>query len=122
MTRWLMHPGIAASLCVRLEPVRGRLTEYRPLCGPTNVALDRAFVVFQIRDLAEELRPLAIHLIAGWVWNRVRSERRPRLLIIDEAWSLLRYPKVERSSRQWLAGSEILPRAGHHRAEGRRFR
>jgi DNA helicase HerA-like ATPase len=61
--------------------------------GPTNVELDRPFVVFQIRDLAEELRPLAIHLIASWVWTRIRRDRRPRLLIVDEAWSLLRFPE-----------------------------
>jgi hypothetical protein len=47
------------------------------------VELDRPFVVFQVRDLAEELRPLAIHLIAGWVWTRVRRHRRPRVLVID---------------------------------------
>jgi conjugal transfer ATP-binding protein TraC len=87
-------PGeIAASLRVRLERYVDGSLSTGLFAGPTNVALDRAFVVFQIRDLAEELRPLAIHLIAGWVWNRVRSERRPRLLIIDEAWSLLRYPE-----------------------------
>ncbi|MBV9280639.1 MAG: ATP-binding protein, partial [Chloroflexi bacterium] len=38
-------------------------------------------------------RPLGIHLIAGFVWNQVRRSRRPRLLIIDEAWSLVQYPE-----------------------------
>jgi type IV secretory pathway VirB4 component len=47
--------------------------------------------VFNIQMLEEELRPVAIHLIANFVWNRVRRERRPRLLVIDEAWSLLRF-------------------------------
>ena len=47
--------------------------------------------VFNIQQLEAELRPLAIHLIAGFVWNRVRRDRRPRLLVIDEAWSLLPY-------------------------------
>jgi len=50
-------------------------------------------VVFNLQQLEDELRPLAIHLIAGWVWTRVRRDRRPRLLLIDEAWSLLRYPE-----------------------------
>jgi type IV secretory pathway VirB4 component len=59
--------------------------------GPTNVALNRRLVVFNIQMLEEELRPVAMHLIANFVWNRVRRERRPRLLVIDEAWSLLRY-------------------------------
>jgi len=61
--------------------------------GPTNVALNRRLVVFNIQMLEEELRPVAMHLIANFVWNRVRRERRPRLLVIDEAWSLLRYPE-----------------------------
>jgi type IV secretory pathway VirB4 component len=61
--------------------------------GQTNVALNRRLVVFNIQALEEELRPLAMHLIANFVWNRVRRERRPRLLVIDEAWSLLRYPE-----------------------------
>jgi type IV secretory pathway VirB4 component len=50
-------------------------------------------VVFNIQMLEEELRPVAMHVIANFVWNRVRRERRPRLLVIDEAWSLLRYPE-----------------------------
>lgn len=87
-------PGdVAANLCMRLERfVQGSLSAGL-FAGPTNVALDRPLVVFQIRDLADELRPLAIHLIAGFVWSRVRKHRRPRLLMIDEAWSLLRYPE-----------------------------
>jgi conjugal transfer ATP-binding protein TraC len=87
-------PGeVADSLAARLERyVEGSLSAGL-FAGPTNVSLDRPFVVFQIRDLAEELRPLAIHLIAGWVWTRVRRDRRPRLLFVDEAWSLLRFPE-----------------------------
>jgi type IV secretory pathway VirB4 component len=85
-------PGeTAASLAVRLERyVEGSLSAGL-FAGPTNVELDRPLVVFNIQQLEDELRPLAIHLIAGFVWTRVRRERRPRLLIIDEAWSLLRY-------------------------------
>ena len=85
-------PGdVADSLAARLERyVEGSLSAGL-FAGPTNVSLDRSFVVFQIQELDEELRPLAIHLIAGWVWTRVRRDRRPRLLFIDEAWSLLRF-------------------------------
>ncbi|HEX2325798.1 MAG TPA: conjugal transfer protein TraC, partial [Chloroflexota bacterium] len=61
--------------------------------GPTNVALDRPFVVFSIQRLEPELRPLAIHLITTFVWGRVRRARRPRLLVVDEAWSVLQYPE-----------------------------
>jgi hypothetical protein len=51
--------------------------------------MNEPLVVFQIRDLAPELKPLAIHLIAGHVWNTVRRTRRPRQLIVDEAATLL---------------------------------
>jgi len=61
--------------------------------GPTNVALDRPLVVFNVQSLEPELRPIGIQLIASFVWNQVRRARRPRLLIIDEAWSLLQYPE-----------------------------
>ena len=86
------HAGeVAASLAVRLERyVEGSLSAGL-FAGPTNVELDRRLVVFNIQQLEDELRPLAIHLIAGWVWTRVRRDRRPRLLVIDEAWSLLRF-------------------------------
>ena len=85
-------PGdIAASLAVRLERyVEGSLSAGL-FAGATNVELDCKLVVFNIQQLEDELRPLAIHLIAGWVWARVRRDRRPRLLVIDEAWSLLRF-------------------------------
>jgi type IV secretory pathway VirB4 component len=87
-------PGeLAAGLAARL----GRYTSGSLAAGlfarPTDVALNRHLVVFNIQQLEEELRPLAIHLIAAFVWKQVRRERRPRLLVIDEAWSLLRYPE-----------------------------
>jgi DNA helicase HerA-like ATPase len=82
---------VAASLAVRLgRYVRGSLSSGL-FASPTNVELDRRLVVFNIQQLEDELRPLAIHLVAGWVWTRIRQVRRPRLLIIDEAWSLLRF-------------------------------
>jgi type IV secretory pathway VirB4 component len=85
-------PGaVAASLATQLARyVRGSLAAGL-FAQPTDVALDRRLVVFNIQQLEEELRPVAIHLIANFVWNRVRRERRPRLLVVDEAWSLLRY-------------------------------
>ena len=85
-------PGEApANLGVRLERyIHGSLSAGL-FAGPTNVELDRRLVVFNIQQLEDELRPLAIHLIASWVWTRVRRDRRPRLLVIDEAWSLLRF-------------------------------
>jgi type IV secretory pathway VirB4 component len=84
---------VAAGLAARLRRfVHGSLAGGL-FGGPTNVALNRRLVVFNIQTLEEELRPVAMHMIANFVWNQVRRERRPRLLVIDEAWSLLRYPE-----------------------------
>ena len=80
----------AANLSTRLERyVGGSLAGL--FAAQTDVALDRRFVVFNVQALEPELRPLGIHLITTFVWNQVRRSRRPRLLIIDEAWSLLRF-------------------------------
>jgi conjugal transfer ATP-binding protein TraC len=61
--------------------------------APTNVALDRPLVVFNVQALEAELRPLAIHQVASFVWNQVRRARRPRLLVVDEAWTLVQHPE-----------------------------
>jgi conjugal transfer ATP-binding protein TraC len=83
----------ARALAARLHRyVRGSLAGGL-FAGQTNVALNRRLVVFNIQSLEEELRSLAMHVIANFVWNRVRRERRARVLVIDEAWSLLRYPE-----------------------------
>ena len=84
---------VTAGLAARLRRYVSGSLAGGLFAGPTNVALNRRLVVFNIQMLEEELRPLAMHLIANFVWNRVRRERRPRLLVIDEAWSLLRYPE-----------------------------
>jgi len=83
---------VAAGLATRLRRyVDGSLAGL--FSGPTNVTLDRRFVVFNIQSLEPELRPLGIHLITTFVWNQVRRVRKPRLLIIDEAWTLVQYPE-----------------------------
>ena len=62
----------------------------------TTAELDRPFVVFNVEGLEEELRPLATYLIADHLWGRVLSDPRPRVLLIDEAWSLMRHPEGAR--------------------------
>ncbi|MBU0727161.1 DUF87 domain-containing protein [Patescibacteria group bacterium] len=58
---------------------------------PTNVDLTSGLVVFCIRDLEDELRPIAMYIILNYIWNTVRSSLKKRLLIIDEAWSMMQY-------------------------------
>ncbi len=57
--------------------------------SPTNVEMKNQLVVYSVRDLEDELRPLAIYAIVNYIWNVVRSERKKRILIIDEAWWLM---------------------------------
>jgi len=58
---------------------------------PTNVKMDNQLVVFSVRDLEDELRPIAIYTIVNYIWNIVRSERKRRILVIDEAWWLMQH-------------------------------
>jgi hypothetical protein len=94
-----LHDVLRAEACGRDETgLADRLHRYvdgslaRLFSAPTDVALDRRLVVFDVRDLDGELRPLGLFLIADFVWTRVRRDRhRPRLLLIDEAWSLIQH-------------------------------
>lgn len=58
---------------------------------PTNVEVDNQMVVFQIRDLEEQLRPIAMYIVLNFLWNRIRSELKRRILVVDEAWNLMQY-------------------------------
>jgi conjugal transfer ATP-binding protein TraC len=58
---------------------------------PTNVDLKSGLVVFCIRDLEDMLRPIAMYVILNHIWNTVRSELKRRILVIDEAWSMMQY-------------------------------
>lgn len=58
---------------------------------PTNVVLNNQLVVFSIRDLEEELRPIAMYIILNYIWNIVRSELKKRILVMDEAWIMMQH-------------------------------
>lgn len=59
------------------------------LNSPTTVQMKNQLVIFSVRDLEDELRPMAIYTIVNYIWNVVRSERKKRILVIDEAWWLM---------------------------------
>ncbi len=61
------------------------------LNSPTTVEMTNQLVTFSVRDLEDELRPVAIYTIVNYIWNVVRSERKKRVLVIDEAWWLMQY-------------------------------
>ena len=55
----------------------------------TNVEMNNQLVCFSVRDLEDELRPMAIYTIVNYIWNIVRSEMKKRVLVIDEAWWMM---------------------------------
>lgn len=57
----------------------------------SNVNINNQMVVFNIRDLEDELRPVAMYIVLSHIWNVVRAEQKQRLLIVDEAWQLMKY-------------------------------
>jgi type IV secretory pathway VirB4 component len=57
----------------------------------SNVQLNNPFLVFNIRDLEDELRPVGMYIVLNYIWNKVKSDKRKRILIVDEAWQLMKY-------------------------------
>ncbi|HWH16639.1 MAG TPA: DUF87 domain-containing protein [Candidatus Paceibacterota bacterium] len=57
---------------------------------PTNIDINKQFIVFSVRDMEDELKPVAMYIITHYIWNAVRKELRKRLLIIDEAWWMMK--------------------------------
>ena len=57
---------------------------------PTNVDINRKFVVFSLRDMEDELKPIAMYIITHYIWNAIRRELKKRLLVIDEAWWMMK--------------------------------
>lgn len=58
---------------------------------PSNINISNPMVVFNIRDLEDELRPVAMYIVLNYIWNKTKSDQRRRLLVIDEAWQLMKY-------------------------------
>ncbi|MBR0424082.1 DUF87 domain-containing protein [Candidatus Saccharibacteria bacterium] len=57
----------------------------------SNIDINNQMVVFNIRDLEDELRPVAMYIVLSHIWNVVRANQKKRLLIVDEAWQLMQY-------------------------------
>ena len=57
----------------------------------SNVDVNNPMVVFNIRDLEDELRPVAMYIVLNYIWNKTKSDQKRRMLIVDEAWQLMKY-------------------------------
>ncbi|MFP4514398.1 MAG: VirB4-like conjugal transfer ATPase, CD1110 family [Parcubacteria group bacterium] len=82
---------------------------------PTNVEMNNQMVTFSVRDLEDELRPIAIYTIINYIWNIVRSETKRRILVIDEAWWMMQredsakfiFALVKRARKYYLGVTTI---------------
>lgn len=78
------------------EHLLQRLTKYTQgswagfINQPTNVDINKKFVVFSVRDMEDDLKPVAMYIITHFIWNAVRKELKKRLLVIDEAWWMMK--------------------------------
>jgi conjugal transfer ATP-binding protein TraC len=57
----------------------------------SNVNVNNSMVVFNIRDLEDELRPVAMYIVLNYIWNKTKADRKRRMLVVDEAWQLMKY-------------------------------
>jgi type IV secretory pathway VirB4 component len=58
---------------------------------PSNIDITNQFTVFSVKEMEEELRPIAMYIILDFIWTRVKKELKKRLLIIDEAWYFMKH-------------------------------
>jgi type IV secretory pathway VirB4 component len=78
------------------EQLVQRLTKYTSgtwsgfMNKPTNVDINQKFVVFSLRDMEEELKTIAMYIVTNHIWSSIRRELKKRLLVIDEAWWMLK--------------------------------
>lgn len=109
----------AESLVRRVQKfTRGSYAEF--FNQPSNINLDNSLVVFGIRDMEDELRPIAMFIVLRYIWNKVRSSLKKRILVVDEAWWLMRstdgasflFGTVKRARKYWLGVTTITQDIG----------
>lgn len=57
----------------------------------SNININNPMVVFNVRDLEDELRPVAMYIVLNYIWNKTKSDQKKRILVVDEAWQLMKY-------------------------------
>ncbi len=81
----------------------------------SNIDMNNQFIVFSVRDLQEELRPMGMFLILDYIWTTIRKERRKRIMVVDEAWYMMQnddsakflYSLVKRARKYFLGVTTI---------------
>ena len=78
------------------ESILQRLSKYTKgswanfINQPTIVDINKKFVVFSVRDMEDDLKPAAMYIVTHFIWNAVRKELKKRLLVVDEAWWMMK--------------------------------
>ncbi len=116
--------GDLATILRNLEGGRGmseKLYKYTEgsfaglLNQPTNIDVNNRLIVFSIRDLEEELRPIGMFVVLNFIWSLIRAKLAKRLLFIDEAWIMMKnddsatflFGLVKRARKYFLGVSTI---------------
>ena len=81
----------------------------------SNISMNKSLVVFGIRDMEDELRPMAMFIIMRYIWNTTRAVMKKRLLVIDEAWWMMKtedgasflFGICKRARKYWLGVTTI---------------
>ncbi len=105
-----MEDPIARGLADRIEKfVKGSLVGI--FDEQSNMEITNPLTVFSIRDLEDELRPTAMYLILDFIWTKIRRSIKRRILVVDEAWYLMKYPdsaqflnSIAKRSRKYYLG------------------
>lgn len=82
---------------------------------PTNVDINQKFVVFSLRDMEDELKTIAMYIITNFIWGSIRRRRAKRLMVIDEAWWMMKsedtasflFSLAKRGRKYWLGIATI---------------
>ncbi|MFA6274476.1 MAG: DUF87 domain-containing protein [Candidatus Paceibacterota bacterium] len=82
---------------------------------PSNVDINKKFVVFSVRDMEDELKPIAMYIVTHYIWNAIRKNLKKRLLVVDEAWWMMKsedtasflYSIAKRGRKYYLGLSTI---------------
>lgn len=81
----------------------------------TNVDINNPFMVFCIKELSDEIRPLAMYMMLEFIWTRIKREKVKRILVVDEAWIMLKYPdsaqflySITKRARKYYLGVTII--------------
>lgn len=78
------------------ESIVSRLSKYTHgswagfMNKPSNVDINKKFVVFSVRDMEDDLKPVAMYIVTHFIWNEVRKNIKKRLLVVDEAWWMMK--------------------------------